>query len=54
MPVVETSAKSAKFPHPIGKGTVEFVTAKLMPHKITVAEVRGKSNAIQLENIAKK
>ena len=54
MPILETPTKSAKFPYPIGKGTVEIDTVTLMPHNIIVAEVRVKSNAIHLENIAKK
>ena len=52
--MVETLTNYAKLNHPIGKGTVEIVTLKPLPHKIIVAEVRVKSNAIHVENIAKK
>ena len=50
----ELLTKYTKVPHRIGKGTVKIVTVKTMPHHITVAEVRVKSNAIHVENIAKK
>ena len=52
--MVETLTKYAKSKKPIGKGTLEIVTLNPLTHEIIVAEVRVKSNAIHLENIAKK
>jgi len=50
--MVKTLTKFAKFLRPIGKGTDEIIAVKLSPHTNTVAEVRVKSNAIHIENIA--
>ena len=52
--MVKTLTKFAKFLRPIGKGTDEIIAVKLSPHTNTVAEVRVKSNAIHIENIAAK
>ena len=52
--MVKTLTKFAKFVRPIGKGTDEIIAVKLSPHNVTVAEVRVKSNAIHIENIATK
>ena len=52
--MVKTLTKFAKFLRPIGKGTDEIVAVKLTSHSVTVAEVRVKSNAIHIENIATK
>ena len=52
--MVETLKEYPKCPHPISKGTVAIVTVTLMPHKVILAEVGVKSNAIHIETIAKK
>ncbi len=52
--MVQTLTKFAKFLRPIGKGTDEIFALKLSPQTDTVAEVRVKSNAIHIENIAVK
>ena len=52
--MVKTLTKFAKFLRPIGKGTDDIIAVKLSPHTDTVSEVRVKSNAIHIENIAAK
>lgn len=50
----KTLAKFAKFRNPSGKYAGEIIAIKLSPHGFTVAEVRVKSNVIQIDNIATK
>ena len=46
--------KFAKFPRHIGESTSEIISVKLSSHTLNLAEVREKSNALHVENIAKK
>ena len=50
--MVKTLIKFVKFLRPIGEGADEIIVIKLSTHSLTVAEVRVKSNAIHVENIA--
>ena len=53
MPMVETPTKSAKFLNLLVKAQLKS-SVKLMPLKITVAEVRVKSNAIHARKYRQK
>ena len=46
--------KLAKFPRPADKGATEFTAIEVSSSSLTLAEVRVKSNAIHIENIATK
>ena len=45
-------SRFASFLRPIGKGTDELVAVKLHNNALTVAEVRHKSNVINIEQLA--
>ena len=52
--MVKTLTKYAKFPRCIDEGKDKISFVELNTHKISVAELRVKSNAIHTENISKK